>query len=326
MLLLRPIDLSPHYLVLRALALQRTGWQVNPVDFDSTLNQSTHAWAYGSPDIVPMFHLGASPPSKVTMECYEGHDEDFSRDAVDLDLWVLERLRNLLNDAATDPSLEEQLVQQGNMIFLHLLGLDTTGHSYRPHSPEYYRNIVIVDRIVQTVVAMLDQFYKKIDGEDVQTAFILTADHGMSSIGNHGDGHPDNTRTPIMAWGAGFQAAPDEVVALYPAGSHDEYSAPWGLSSSLRQDIEQASVAALIVRTAVSSAFELKLIVEHGDGQSAVTGNPFPGHSVGTLPLSYLKASERYKAEVTLANARGIMEQYFVNHGQSVDHEFTNRA
>lgn len=199
------------------------------------------------------------------MDCYEGHDEDFSRDAVDLDLWVLERLRNLLNDAATDTAVEEQLAQQGNMIFLHLLGLDTTGHSYRPHSPEYYRNIVIVDRIVQTVVAMLDQFYKKIDGDTTQTAFILTADHGMSSIGNHGDGHPDNTRTPIMAWGAGFQAAPGEVEDCLPADSHDEYSASWGLSKSFRQDMEQASVAALIVSFATPRRFGLQLIVAIDD-------------------------------------------------------------
>ena len=31
------------------------GWSDNPVMFDHVLNRSRHSWAWGSPDIVPMF-------------------------------------------------------------------------------------------------------------------------------------------------------------------------------------------------------------------------------------------------------------------------------
>ena len=31
------------------------GWGDNPVEFDHVLNRSSHSWAWGSPDIVPMF-------------------------------------------------------------------------------------------------------------------------------------------------------------------------------------------------------------------------------------------------------------------------------
>ena len=31
------------------------GWSDNPVEFDHVLNRSRHSWAWGSPDIVPMF-------------------------------------------------------------------------------------------------------------------------------------------------------------------------------------------------------------------------------------------------------------------------------
>lgn len=221
------------------------GWQTNPVHFDSALNQSAHAWAYGSPDIIPMFHLGASPPDKVDMACYDANDEDYSRDAIELDLWVLEKARELFNNATSSESLQHQLAQPGNLFFFHLLGLDTTGHSYRPHSPEYYRNIAVVDRIVETLVFMFEQYFKHLDGDESQTAFVLTADHGMSNIGNHGDGHPDNTRTPIVAWGAGIQAHPEDGEPWPDA--HDAYSRAWELNDTPRQDMEQADITALIV-------------------------------------------------------------------------------
>jgi GPI ethanolamine phosphate transferase 1 len=44
-------------------------------------------------------------------------------------------------------------------------------------------NIRVVDNIVRETENLISEFYK-----DEDTSFVFTADHGMSTIGNHGDG------------------------------------------------------------------------------------------------------------------------------------------
>lgn len=48
---------------------------------------------------------------------------------------------------------------------------------------EYLNNIRVVDNIVKQTEDLISSFYG-----DQETAYIFTADHGMSQIGNHGDG------------------------------------------------------------------------------------------------------------------------------------------
>jgi phosphatidylinositol glycan class N len=45
------------------------------------------------------------------------------------------------------------------------------------------KNIQVVDDIVRETETIISDFYK-----DEETSYIFTADHGMSVIGNHGDG------------------------------------------------------------------------------------------------------------------------------------------
>jgi phosphatidylinositol glycan class N len=107
-----------------------------------------------------MFARGVSPEDKVSSWCYDEGEEDFTKgkyllikcsmlvfliyelvailrsDAKELDTWVLARLKETLYNATQHPgsTLDRSLRQEGVVIFLHLLGLDTTGHSYRPFS------------------------------------------------------------------------------------------------------------------------------------------------------------------------------------------------
>ena len=270
-----------------------TGWKVNPVNFDSVFNESRHTWSWGSPDILSMFKLGASDHSRVDAWTYDEEMEDFTQDATNLDIWVFDRVKAFFEDARRDPELQALLQKDKLVFFLHLLGLDTTGHSYRPYSPEYLRNIRVVDQGLKEVHTLVEEYY----GHDGKTAWVFTADHGMSDWGSHGDGHPDNTRTPLVAWGAGIKK-PVKVDTL-PEGSitghEDEFSSDWNLGSVRRNDVMQADVAALM---------------------AYLVGLDFPVNSVGELPLDFLDADDETKAKAALTNAREILEMYRVKGGQ----------
>ncbi|KAF2996704.1 Glycosyl phosphatidyl inositol anchor synthesis [Curvularia kusanoi] len=261
-----------------------TGWKLNPVNFDSVFNRSGHTWSWGSPDILPMFETGAVP-GRVDAYCY-GHDfEDFSKDAWILDEWVFERVKGLFEAAKTNATLNAQLRKEKNVFFLHLLGLDTAGHSHRPFSWQYLHNIQIVDRGVKEITRLIEEFY-----EDDKTAFVFTADHGMSDWGSHGDGNPDNTRTPLIAWGAGV-AKPVKSATGKANGHEDGFSHDWNLNHIQRNDVDQADVAALM---------------------AYLVGLDFPTNSVGVLPLTYLDMDDKAKAEALLVNAKQILEMYRV--------------
>ncbi|KAJ1955291.1 Glycosyl phosphatidyl inositol anchor synthesis, partial [Dispira parvispora] len=262
------------------------GWKMNPVNFDSVFNQSRHTWSFGSPDILPMFAHGATNPEHVETFMYSPEDEDFGAEGSVLDTWVFEHVHALLDRAERNQTLKTQLGQPQVVFFLHLLGLDTNGHAHRPYSPEYLNNIRSVDRGIQAVVERLESFYQ----HDGKTAYVFTADHGMNNQGAHGDGHPDNTRTPLIAWGAGVQGP---QVEPQPAQGHDDFSVPWGFSHLVRKDVGQADIAPLM---------------------ASLIGVPYPMNSVGVLPLNYLENSSEFKAKSALVNAMQILEQYRVKH------------
>lgn len=105
-------------------------------------------------------------------------------------------------------TLDAQLRAPKVVFFFHFLGIDSNGHAYRPNSREYLSNIAVFDHAVEEITAVIEEFYH----HDNKTAFLATADHGMSNKGSHGDGDPSNTRTPFVAWGAGI--APPEANSI----------------------------------------------------------------------------------------------------------------
>uniref|UniRef100_A0A667H8S0 GPI ethanolamine phosphate transferase 1 n=1 Tax=Lynx canadensis TaxID=61383 RepID=A0A667H8S0_LYNCA len=110
-------------------------------------------------------------------------------------------------------------------------GIDTNGHAHRPSSREYKDNIKLVDAGIKEMVSILEHFY----GNDGKTAFIFTSDHGMTDWGSHGAGHPSETLTPFVTWGAGIKY-PQKVSAQK---FDDAFLKEWRLESWKRQDIHQ---------------------------------------------------------------------------------------
>ncbi|XP_056594734.1 GPI ethanolamine phosphate transferase 1 [Triplophysa dalaica] len=263
------------------------GWKENPVEFDSVFNESRHTWCWGSPDILPMFAKGASGDHVYT-HTYPPEREDFaSTDASRLDTWVFDEVKAFFSAAKNNETLLNQLHEEQNVLFLHLLGIDTNGHAHRPMSKEYLENIGLVDKGVAEIVSVMDDFF----GHDGKTAYVFTSDHGMTNWGSHGAGHPSETLTPLVAWGAGVQTAQRAVSQKYD----DFYLKEWGLETYRRVDVNQADIAPLM---------------------SSLLGVPFPLNSVGVLPLNYLNNSQHFKAESMFANAIQILEQFKVKMAQ----------
>ncbi|XP_019377179.1 PREDICTED: GPI ethanolamine phosphate transferase 1 [Gavialis gangeticus] len=259
------------------------GWKENPVEFDSVFNESKYTWSWGSPDILPMFAKGASGDHVYTY-CYTAEKEDFgAEDATVLDTWVFDNVKNFFYAARSNQTMFSNVNEEKVILFLHLLGIDTNGHAHRPNSREYKDNIRKVDDGIKEIVSLLEDFY----GNDGKTAFIVTSDHGMTDWGSHGAGHPSETLTPLIAWGAGLNY-PQSVASQ---AFEDNFLKEWKLENRKRVDVNQADIAPLM---------------------ASLIGVPFPLNSVGILPLEYLNNSVHFKAESIFTNAVQILEQFKV--------------
>ena len=126
---------------------------------------------------------------------------------------------------------------------------------------------------------MLEEYFRG----DGRTAFLVTADHGMTDWGSHGTGMDQETVTPLAAWGAGVARLAADSSNLGPRPvSADPW--PWP-----RLEVAQADLAPLM---------------------ASLVGVRIPVHSVGRLPVSALQLHPRHQVEAVLAQAEQLLAQF----------------
>lgn len=198
------------------------GWQENPIDFDSVFNRSRTTYAWGSPDILPLFVKGGNK-NHIFTESYTNEEVDFSgrTNTSWVDEWVFNRFDRFLSNSSNVESLR---MDDKNVVFLHLLGMDTAGHIHKPNSRHFNENLVYVDGKIREVYERMEKLFP-----DKLTSYVFTADHGMSDRGSHGSGHQHETETPIVVWGAGARTLTPKT---------------W--TESMRLNMSQADIAPLM--------------------------------------------------------------------------------
>lgn len=249
------------------------GWKKNKVRYDHVLRQAKNAFTIGAPEIVDLF-----PGPRVEGQHYCAEDIDFATNGEDLDSWSFKELHNLFSsskdrwtkrkNAPTDTvstisfkEKEKRLKTDGLMVMVHLLGLDTNGHAFLPSHKKYKANASFVDKSIREAVKEIESYYSN----DGRTTYIFTSDHGMSDSGTHGDGDPNCTRCPFVAWGSGIdspkrivdaeadRSSPslsDKKISILTKNNadfmNDSYTTNWSFSSFKRRDILQADICPTI--------------------------------------------------------------------------------
>ena len=187
---------------------------------------------------------------------------------------------------------------------MHLLGLDTTGHSYRPHSKvcnidphiHWYIFNDFLPRNIWKIFSMSTGLLKerKRNSESstgmkpneplsylrqitecpmLGTTVMAVSPTSVAFLNSpiyFAD--PDNTRTPLIAWGSG----------IHPPVPSSQISVAWDLPL-VANDISQADIAPLM---------------------STLLGRPIPANSVGVLPKGYLATDDERVARAMVVNAK----------------------
>lgn len=155
-----------------------------------------------------------------------------------------------------------------------------------------------VDKGIARIVKLFDEHFR-----DGKTAYVFTADHGMTDGGSHGSGNAYETETPFLAWGAGVSYwvnIKDHLVNKFRYGYNSfirEFNVYfentlYSFVGNLKvpsYDIDQADVAPLM---------------------ASLIGVAVPVNNFGRLPEIYLNTSREYVSKAMFNNALQISAQF----------------
>eukprot|EP01064_Diplonema_japonicum_P037585 TRINITY_DN883_c4_g1_i1.p1 TRINITY_DN883_c4_g1~~TRINITY_DN883_c4_g1_i1.p1 ORF type:complete len:917 (+),score=203.83 TRINITY_DN883_c4_g1_i1:74-2752(+) len=271
-----------------------TGWQTNPnMSFDTVWKEASYVWQWGAPEIVNIF---ADSPH-VETRASPSEINDFSQLPANLDSWVTANMSNFFSTAVSNATRLAQLNSNRVVLFFHLLGMDSAGHRYGTEGEGYLETLIHADQCVKTITDTVSAFY----GDD-RTVFVVTADHGMTKRGSHGDGSPEETRVPLVIYGAGVNKQckmPNQDPSFEPvkywqeafSTVEEEYrytEEEWQRDPRTRLDVEPADVAMLL---------------------ASLMSSPLPVHSEGVTPVEYLDNDPVVRAHAWYTNVQQAAER-----------------
>lgn len=168
-------------------------WERNGRQFDHLLKRASVAYAWGESSVLDHFE-GSDHVHLVTFPDYlPGIVEDPS----ELDRWTLEKYKELLANQSKQKDAGKAFRERdGLVIFLHLAGVDLSGHRLGSLSPLYEASARTVDGLVTEIERVTREFF-----EDEETLYIFTSDHGFPNEGGHGSSDINARTCPLVAWG-----------------------------------------------------------------------------------------------------------------------------
>jgi phosphatidylinositol glycan class N len=101
----------------------------------------------------------------------------------------------------------------------------------------------------------------------------------------HGDGNPECTRTPFVAWGSGIR----KPIQREKKPPEEDTPSEWRLDNLVRQDISQIDITPL---------------------SAGLIGSNFPMNSLGIIPIDILDVSNKIKSKILFGNMMELYEIY----------------
>lgn len=88
--------------------------------------------------------VAGSTKSKIIMQVYSSDFEEVfgkKESAIQQSIWAFEKFTDFLKEVRSNKTLVEKLGQDKIIFFIHLLGIDTAGHSHKPHSEYVFTSL-----------------------------------------------------------------------------------------------------------------------------------------------------------------------------------------
>ena len=249
------------------------------VTLDSVFNQSSYSWGIGNEACI--FDQVAKRMECIPQKIIQDYHSLSSEKE---DYMLFDALIDKMNKAKKDKNSElyQKLTTKKISFLIHIVQTDAIGHSSGPKSNRIKNHLINLDSYYEKLDKFFNDFY-----QDNKTTFIITDDHGMDIRRAHGDGNPDCTRTPYVAWGSGIREA------IFREKKPEEEDTPkeWNLDNYERRDISQ---------------------IDFTPFMAGLLGINFPMNSLGIIPLDLFNVDEKIKSKILYGNMLELFELYKV--------------